>query len=294
MDARARDLFTAPDTMALPLAEDRLNAVLDPARTIVDLHVFPHRAGSAALVGQRAGKGLRSAIQTALADEVTNHTPLNLLLDDIAGASLVAPWAWSHWSDDWMGKRRPDFDHAGYARIMAGKVDICAGFIAGGTVARAGAAHDGSTGTATGDLRRKDDPLGWHAYDSQSGVGFRRARRIDLWRDGDELLIEAAFQDSATSPADVRQVVHEYTMAACVDAATLTIRTISATPRVLPFPECVTAPLFLDRLVGAPIGTLRSVVLERLRGTAGCTHLNDALRALADVSRLMWPLLQED
>ncbi|MDE2597436.1 MAG: DUF2889 domain-containing protein, partial [Sphingomonadales bacterium] len=28
-------------------------------------------------------------------------------------------------------------------------------------------------------------------------------------------------------------------------------------------------------------------VLDQLRGPAGCTHLNDAMRALADVPRLL-------
>jgi Protein of unknown function (DUF2889) len=39
----------------------------------------------------------------------------------------------------------------------------------------------------------------------------------------------------------------------------------------------------VGRLVGTPLTRLRTVVLERLRTTGGCTHLNDALRALAEV-----------
>jgi hypothetical protein len=35
------------------------------------------------------------------------------------------------------------------------------------------------------------------------------------------------------------------------------------------------------------LADLRQLVLERLRGTAGCTHLNDALRALAEVPHLV-------
>ena len=36
-------------------------------------------------------------------------------------------------------------------------------------------------------------------------------------------------------------------------------------------------------LLGTPLPELREKVLAELRGTAGCTHLNDALRALARI-----------
>jgi hypothetical protein len=55
----------------------------------------------------------------------------------------------------------------------------------------------------------------------------------------------------------------------------------------LPFVECTSAPANLTRLIGAPLPELRDRVLAELRGTAGCTHLNDALRALADVPALV-------
>jgi hypothetical protein len=40
------------------------------------------------------------------------------------------------------------------------------------------------------------------------------------------------------------------------------------------------------------LSELREVVLERFKGTAGCTHLNDAMRALAEVPVLIRPLLR--
>ncbi len=50
--------------------------------------------------------------------------------------------------------------------------------------------------------------------------------------------------------------------------------------------ECPGAARNVGRLVGTPVAALRENVLEMLPGTLGCTHLNDVLRALADVPKL--------
>jgi hypothetical protein len=41
------------------------------------------------------------------------------------------------------------------------------------------------------------------------------------------------------------------------------------------------------RMVGTPVGEFRQAVLDTLVGTVGCTHLNDVLRAFADVPSLI-------
>ncbi len=115
---------------------------------------------------------------------------------------------------------------------------------------------------------------------------MRRARRMDIWREAD-IRIEAAFQDSATTPEGGRAVVHEYVVRLRADPATLKITAIKAEPKVLPFTECPGAALNAQMLLGARLPDLRDIVLENLRGPAGCTHLNDALRALADIPALL-------
>jgi hypothetical protein len=40
-------------------------------------------------------------------------------------------------------------------------------------------------------------------------------------------------------------------------------------------------------MAGTPLADLRAAVLDRLKREKGCTHLNDALRALADVPTLV-------
>ena len=80
--------------------------------------------------------------------------------------------------------------------------------------------------------------------------------------------------------------MHEYRLNLTADPTSLQVLSVRAEPRVLPFVECTMAPANLGRLIGAPLPELRDRVLAELRGTAGCTHLNDALRALAEVPSL--------
>jgi len=55
---------------------------------------------------------------------------------------------------------------------------------------------------------------------------------------------------------------------------------------VLPYDECPLAIGNVAALAGLPLSELRGAVLDRLRGPLGCTHLNDMMRALADVPDL--------
>ena len=143
------------------------------------------------------------------------------------------------------------------------------------------------TPTPAPDLRNPADPEGWHAFpEHTAGVAFRRARRIDLTLDS-LIRIDAAFQDSATTRAGGRAVVHEYTLSVAADPETLRLVSVEAEPRVLPHRECPSAVGNLGRLVGQPLAKLRETVLSELGGSAGCTHLNDALRALAEAPALL-------
>jgi hypothetical protein len=56
-----------------------------------------------------------------------------------------------------------------------------------------------------------------------------------------------------------------------------------AEPRVLPYPECPGAAPNAVNIVGVPVAELRKEVLTRIRSIHCCTHLNDALRSLAEV-----------
>jgi hypothetical protein len=80
---------------------------------------------------------------------------------------------------------------------------------------------------------------------------------------------------------------------ATVDPVQGILSSVTADPRVLPYLECPSAAGGVDAMIGTPVADLRDAVLERLKGTAGCTHLNDALRALAEVPVLARTLLDD-
>jgi hypothetical protein len=174
------------------------------------------------------------------------------------------------------------------AKLMADRVNVCWGLQEGNS----GVSGDGPSrdvaGTDAGDVRNPADPEGWHALFDPEGPGFRRARRIDVTREpGAGLIrIDAAFQDSVTLKQGGRGAIHEYNIAATVNAETLEILTLEPEARILPFFECPGAIHNARRLIGTRITEVRDTVLAQLRGPEGCTHLNDALRALAEVPKL--------
>ncbi len=138
-------------------------------------------------------------------------------------------------------------------------------------------------------LPRDDDRHGWHELTELPPVSFRRARSIDVWRDPCDgtIMIDSGFQDSAGHPEHGRVAVHEYGLRATADPETLTVTSVVADPRVLPFLSCPNAVGTAELVVGTPLAELRTTVLQRLAKTNGCTHLNDALRALAEVPVLL-------
>jgi hypothetical protein len=287
MRGRARDIRTGAGGDIEVLGADSMTATIGPQRDIEAIAVDPPRPNIGGLVGARAGGGLRSAIDQAVPDDRRHHTPLALLLDDVAGTSLVGSFAWSRHGDDWMTRLRRGREGLAVApRTMAG---VCSGFRPGSS----GLSPDGtpiSVGTnvvAVSPLADPDDPDGWHDLTPLAPVGMRRARRMDVWRDGDQFLIVAHFRDSCSDPVLDEVAIHEYSLDATIDVTTLTLTTLTATPRVLPYPECPAAAPNVAWLVGEPLSELRTRVLEVLRGTDCCTHLNDALRALADVAVLL-------
>jgi hypothetical protein len=286
MVGRARDIVT-PISGGAPItcAEDGFEALLSPERCIISIEATPPRAGLSRLVGERGGGGLRKVLEQAVPAERGNATPLYLILDDISGASLVAGWAWSQWDPNWMQNSRAALKGFDLEKAFRSREGICTGFAPGSSAfVVAGTNRDG---TPTPDLRNPDDPDGWHAMTAQDGrIGLRRARRIDV-RLTDVIVIDSAFQDSATTSAGGRAVVHEYRLMATADPRSLQLLSVEAEPRVLPFVECPGAAMNASRLLGTPLPELRDRVLAELKGTAGCTHLNDALRALAEVPVLV-------
>lgn len=289
LSGRARDAIThstaePPVVVGAATTEVGIGA----NRLIEDIDVTPSSEGIADLVGCRGGGYLRAALAEFVPHELDGGTPLYLLLDDISGASLVAGIAWSRWTDEWarVDPERPRPDMEG----------VCIGFAPGGSALveqRSGLASQRVQ--IVPRLTNDDDPHGWHELAELPDVSFRRARRIDVWRDPVDgtIMVDSGFQDSMGDPDHGRVAVHEYVLRATVDPGSMLVTSVEPDPRILPFLTCPDAVGTATAVVGTPVAALRTTVLERLARVNGCTHLNDALRALAEVPILLGHLDRE-
>jgi hypothetical protein len=282
---RARDLLTPADgSAAVTLAEDIVRVGVGTDRTINEIAAEPERSGLDGLVGARGGGRLRGVLGEVVPDERAAATPLYLLLDDLAGATLIGGFAYSQWPEEWPADWAERRGERTSLRRMEG---VCIGFQPGSS-----ALAENGTSRFIHDIRRVEplplvgDPIGWHHLEEIGIVSMRRARRIDVVVTRGLIEIDAMFQDSATVPAGGRVAVHEYGLTATAEIVGGTLVSVAAEPRVLPYRECPLAAGSAKELVGVPLAVMRDEVLERLPGTAGCTHLNDALRALAEVPAL--------
>ncbi len=280
LKGRARDLCTPQRGEPEVLGFTDLYAVTGRERDILSIHAEPDVAGLQQLVGRRGGGNLRSAIAEKLADEVRRGTPLHLLLDDMAGSTLIAGFAFFRWKDE-IPEMRERLANAP-RHVMLG---ICSGFRDGSSALEADGTLKGiSQNTAIPpSLGDPGDPYSWHEPDPHPEIAMRRARRIDVWVENGTIGIDAMFRDSCWSPEGQEEVVHEYQILGSADRTTERVLSLTALPRVLPYAECPGAAPHASWLVGTELRTMRTEVLERLKSTDCCTHLNDGLRSLAEV-----------
>lgn len=275
--ARGTDLLTlGTSDDVVRVAEESLQARITSGRVIQEIEAAPRIPGIENLVGRNSLRGLRAAIRQEVDGEAIAARPARVMLDDLVGISIIADVAWLYWPDA-----------AGPVEAEAGKqippVGTCVGFRPGAS-SLAGTFGPEDVRRVP-NLNRGGDQDAFHALPPGHGPSVRRIRRIDVWVDGD-IHIEAMFQDTASLPDGGRAGVHEYALTATVDASTRRVLTLTPQPMLLPYRECFDAPASLAALIGMPLAKLRESVLVQLRGMAGCTHLNDAARALSEVGEL--------
>jgi hypothetical protein len=283
---RARDLVTTATGEPLVVDEAAMHAVVDVERRVSAIEAVPPRPGIEGLVGAQGGTYLRTAIDEVLPGEREAGTLLHLLLDDIAGTSLIAGFVWTRHKDaaDLAAMRQQAPQGFGQRK---GKI-ICSGLRPGGSAQQAFAGETESVHAirTAGQLVTDDDELAWHEFPDRPEVSMRRHRRIDVTPAGGELVIDAFFRDSYWEPDGTEMALHEYDVAATVRTDDLTLASVHATPRVLPFPECQWAPEHAVLMVGRGVQTFRTDVQTTLTELQACTHLNDMLRCLAEVPAL--------
>jgi hypothetical protein len=306
--AQGRDLYTSQKGEAKVVAVVRVQATSDfPAHVLTSISADPADDRVRALAGKRASSGFRRAVEEALPGEREAGTILYQVLDDLPTALLVSgyatlaarftPGAPAQPDDRPAGTRADDRPAAAPAdrppRMALQTVDMCSGWVDGGVMV-SGLSQgvlpyfEGTPAPSVENAGSPQaDPLGWHAHEPLPPHAMRRRRRIDTWLDGDLAHVEGFFRDSHVALDGVERVVHEYTVRAVVDRETRSFRTCQADFGSLPWPECPGALASAGRLVGVSVDGLRRRVREEFTGVGTCTHLNDTLRALEDVSALI-------
>lgn len=233
----------------------------------------------AALLGSRVGPGFRATVGTLFADDVRRASLLHLLLDDWVGAALVSGYAVQH----------RDITAGVEQKLPAGTADRMAGICAGFAPEASLIGYTRRLGTIPSVHGPVAPPLeGLHDVEPLRPHGMRRFRRLDL-RPVDAVAAEfdAHFRDSHVDGEGVETIVHEYTVAGVVDTTTRTVTSVRAQVHVLPWRECPNAIDSATRARGMTLADLRSRVRGEFVGTSTCTHLNDTVRAIADLDALL-------
>ena len=277
--ARGRDLLTTTAGAAHVLNAARLDVEADFAAASIERIIgHPPDPALAELNGAHAFHGFRAQVERAIPGERESGSLRYQLLDDLPIALMLSARA---------------LRAAGLGFQMGSPkelpVDICAGWIAGGTLL-AGLTDQGPPlhgGPAATEVRAVDDALSWHEFDPLPPHATRRHRRLDVWPNGLTAEVDCFFRDGFAGADAVETVVHEYSVRGTVDPATSRFVTCTADAGPLPYPECPNALASAGRLAGAKVDGLRREVRDTFLGPTTCTHLNDTLRSLEDVTALL-------
>ncbi len=277
---RARDLLTpvggdAPRVLATAL----LRLTVGPDLRVVNAMAHPSEVS--VLLGRPALAGFRTAVWRGLRPEYDAGSALHQLLDDVPGGMVISGFTAARVPP---GRRGPG-DGIPPARRRIG---VCIGWAAGSDAARR-LGRDGIPPPpdwcpSAGDLAAAD-PMGRHTLPALPRQGMRRARRLDVWREGPGLGGSVGFRDTFVGGDGEEQTLHEYSAAVAVGADGVLTR-CAPRPHVLPHRECPVGALSARAALGRPVAGLRESVSLDFFGPSTCTHLNDLLRGLADLPRL--------
>lgn len=292
---RARDLLTDRHGAATVLGETTLRARLAPGGLIEEAESTPPTA-LAGLLQSTVRSGFRGLLARELADQHDECTLLYLLLDDLPGATLVSGYAIQRSGSlgDLVPPESGATNDAERRRALAAlfRSDVCAGWADEATLMttiRTEGEVPVPMGPPAPSLETPGDPHAWHPMPPLAPHGMRRCRRLDLVAPAGSSgwLVDGHFRDSHFDEEGRESVLHEYTVAGEIDPVAGRVRSMTAEARVLPWTECPGAVASARRLAGMPVGDLREQVRRELVGRTTCTHLNDTLRSLADLSALV-------
>ena len=305
VDGRARDVRTNPDGTTEVVGEARLTATVSPQQKLLSITTSPEVPALQQLLGGSAGSGFRCRVDEVLrearnregedrAGTCEDGSLLYLLLDDLPGATLVSGYVLLR-SGQLEGPPI-DADPAPQPKRPApdlGRMgDLCAGWAQDATMMvhmRRTGLIPVPVGPAAPVIEREGDPFSWHAMAELPPLSIRRRRRLDLIAPavpGDEHRIDLHFRDSHKGEEGVETVLHEYTVTGAADTGSGRIVAVAARAQVLPWVECPGAVASAERLAGMELSSLRPTIRNEFVGRSTCTHLNDSLRSLADITVL--------
>jgi hypothetical protein len=202
------------------------------------------------------------------------------MVDDLPGAALVGGYAAAR-SGELGSQTRAQFEQ---------RLGVCAGWATGATMDVV-FQERGSLPMPVGvplPSGPTEDPMDWHVRDQLRPSTMRRQRLIDLVRrpGNVSVSVEAHFRDIYVTGAGEPQVLHEYEASAELEGEPAVVNRLTATARVLPWPECPTATASVAQAVGRRLAELRQKMGGAFMGTTGCTHLTDTVRSLGHVEGL--------
>src|SRR3954469_1996600 len=201
LEGRGRDLLTTAtgESVVLDRASTTVGLTAGDDRRVAQVRVDPRVIDGAQLVGVSASAGYRRSLDDAFPGLTSSGSLLALLLDEVPVMTLISRSILSRWGV-------PTVPATG-TRLLA--VDVCAGWVAGGTAANR--ARDGSFEPSptppAPDLQPADDPMAWHDMDQLPPPGMLRRRRIDVLAraaPAQPVTVDAMFRDELTEPGDRR------------------------------------------------------------------------------------------
>jgi hypothetical protein len=296
---RARDLVTPRRGDAFVVDDASFTARVGDylrGQIIKEISSSPAIVGLDAMVGRSASRGYRRELHRLADEQGFVGRAVYQLLDDLPGAALVSGYSpeLNRRDAGLTDRREPAARDDGAPTRLLALTGVCAGWQEGGAIVT-NVLEVGHVPIALGpeapSLDRADDPRAWHELPPPlPPPRLRRRRRIDVVPPASlqqgVLTIDAMFRDSYVTADGVETVVHEYTFTADVDPVTHVVLRAEAQPRALPFAQCPEAGASAGRLAGDGLDDLRARIRAEFVGPTTCTHLNDMLRALADVGFL--------
>jgi Protein of unknown function (DUF2889) len=301
--ARARDLRTDSESEATVIGEMEIVAHFDGRnRRVLSISSSPEREGLDQLVGLHVGPGFRAQVNKIFPGEQEAGSLFHLLLDDMPGALLVSGYGAQRAGQFERPREQvasdqlpPEPKRVDPAKATLAQDDLCAGWAREGTMMvtiRSTGEIPVALGPPAPVLERDDDPIGWHAMEPLAPHAMRRRRCLDVAVASDSdsertHRVDCHFRDSHMDPTDGESVVHEYSVTGGIDVDADRVVEITARAHVLPWMECPGAVPSAERLSGLPIAEVRGLVRREFSGTSTCTHLNDTLRSLGDLTYLV-------